>query len=166
MACCAPFRRRKERRVELPVNEGVGVFDPVLVLGRARHFARCDAAPRLPVDLAGGDLVALLHRLGGGGQHLRIDKMAAPLAGDQEALVDQLLESQHHRAARHAEFLGKHPAGRQRHRRGDLPVEDGGHDRLADLGLQRLSGFCRNPEKSRPDCCVVPLCHGVSRGRI
>ena len=42
-----------------------------------------------------------------GCQHFRVDEMAAPLARDEEALVDQLLEGEHHRAARHAEFLGK-----------------------------------------------------------
>ena len=47
----APFGGRKQRRVELAVDERVGVLDPVLVLGRARHVAGRDLAPRLPVDL-------------------------------------------------------------------------------------------------------------------
>ena len=86
--------------------------------------------------------------------------MAAPLARHQEALVDQLLERQHHGAARHAEFFGQDPAGRQRHRGGDLAVEDGGDDRLADLRLQGLAGFRRNPEQAGPYRRVVSLWHG------
>ena len=89
--------------------------------------------------------------------------MAAPLARDQEALVDQLLEGEHHRAARHAELLGQHPAGWQRHRGRDLAVENGGDDRLADLRLQGLAGLGRNAEKAGPDGRVVSLCHGASR---
>ena len=77
--------------------------------------------------------------------------MAAPLARDQEALVDQLLESQHHRSTRDAELFGEHPAGWQRHRGRDLAVENGGHDRLPDLGLEGLAGLRRDAEKPGPD---------------
>ena len=86
--------------------------------------------------------------------------MAAPLARDQEALVDELLEGEHHRAARNAELLGQDAAGRQRHRGRDLAVEDGRDDRLADLRLQGLAGFRRNAEQAGPDGGVVALWHG------
>ena len=86
--------------------------------------------------------------------------MAAPLARDQEALVDELLERQHDGAARDAELLGQDAAGRQRHRSRDLAVENGGDDRLPDLRLQGLAGFRRNPEQAGPDGRVVSLWHG------
>ena len=85
----------------------------------------------------------LVVRPGRGGQHLRIDEMAAPLARDEEALVDQLLEGEHHRAARNAELFGEDSAGRKRHRGRDLAVEDGGDDCLAYLRLQSLPGLRR-----------------------
>ena len=65
--------------------------------------------------------------------------MAATFARHQKSLVDELLEGQHDRAARHAEFFRQYAAGRQRHRGRYLPVEDRGDDRLPDLGLQGLS---------------------------
>ena len=83
--------------------------------------------------------------------------MAAPFARHQETLVDQLLERQHHGAARDAEFFGQDAAGRKRHRSGNLPVEDGGDDRLADLRLQGLARFRRNPEQAGPYGRVVTL---------
>ena len=49
----APFGGRKQRRVELAVDEGIGRLDPVAVLGRRRHVAGRDLAARLPVDLVG-----------------------------------------------------------------------------------------------------------------
>ena len=92
--------------------------------------------------------------------------MAAPLARHQEALVDELLEGQHHRAARHAELFGEDAAGGQRHRGRDLAVEDGGDDRLPDLRLQGLPGFRRNPEQSGPYRRVVSLWHGDAPSNV
>ena len=83
--------------------------------------------------------------------------MAAPLARDQETLVDELLESQHDGAARNAEIFGQDSAGRQRHRGRDLPVENGGDDRLADLRLQGLARL-REMRKSPGQIAASFLC--------
>ncbi len=85
--------------------------------------------------------------------------MAAPLARHQKALVDQLLECEHHGAARHAQFLRQDAAGWQRHGGRDLAVENGGDDRLANLRLQGLAGFGRDAEKAGPNGRVVSLGH-------
>ena len=78
------------------VDEWIGRFDPVVVLGRRRHVAGGDLPARLPVDLVG--LVGrLLMRLGRRRQHVGIDEMAAPLARHQEPLIDQLLERRYQR---------------------------------------------------------------------
>ena len=87
--------------------------------------------------------------------------MAAPLARDQETLVDELLEGEHHGAARDAELFGEDAAGGKRHRGRDLAVENGGDDRLADLRLQGLPGLRRDAEQSGPNRRVVSLWHGV-----
>ena len=131
------------------------------MLGRRRHVAGSDLPAGLPVDLV--LLVGrLVMRLGGGGEHVRVDEMAAPLARHQEALVDQLLEGKHHRAAGNPKFFRQNPAGRQWHRSGDLSVEDGCDDRLANLCLEGLSGFGRNPEQAGPYGRVIALWHGKS----
>ena len=74
--------------------------------------------------------------------------MAAPFTRYQEALVHQLLEGQHHRAACNAEFFRQDAAGGQWHRGGYLPVEDCGDDRLPDLRLQGLARFRGDVEKA------------------
>src|SRR5690606_537322 len=109
-----------------------------------------DATPRLPVDgrlCVGG---ALLHAAGSG-QHFGINKMAAPLLGDQKPLIDKLLEGQNHSAARHAQPLRQNAAGGQRQRGCDLSVEDGGYDGLPDLCLKCLTGIGGDPEQTGPD---------------
>ena len=136
----APFGGWKQGRVELAVDERIGGLDPVLMLHRERHVARGDAPPRLPVDLVGG-LARLLGRLGRRRQNIWIDKMPAPLPGDKKALIDELLEGEHHCAARDAELLGQDTARRQWHGCRNLPIEDRGDNRLADLSLQGLAGL-------------------------
>ncbi|CDX16703.1 hypothetical protein MPL3356_220181 [Mesorhizobium plurifarium] len=157
----APFGGWKQRRIELAVDERIGGLDPVVVLGRRRHVACGDLPARLPVDL-----ILLVRRLlvwlGGGGQHVRVDEMAAPLARHQETLVDQLLEGEHHCAAGNPKFFRENSARRQRHRGGDLSVENGRDDRLADLRLEGLAGFSRNPEQTGPYGRVIALWHGKS----
>src|SRR5690606_29197350 len=138
----------------------IGRLDPVAVMGRWRHVGNEKLAPCLPVDLAG-----VVVRLVGGtrrhGEHFGIDEMPAPLACNQEALVDELLEGQNDGAACHAQLFREHPAGGQRHGRSDLAVEDGGDDRLPDLRLKGLAGIRRDAEKPRPDRRVASLWHGA-----
>ncbi len=133
----------------------------LLVLGR-RAACRSAAIWRRAFQSMSLVVVGLsAERPGRGGQHFRVDEMAAPLARDEETLVHQLLEGEHHRAARHAEFFREDAAGRKRHGSRDLAIENGGDDRLADLRLKRLAGLRRDAEKAGPYGRVVSLGHGV-----
>src|SRR5690606_9668663 len=106
----APFGGWKQRRIKLAVDERIGRLDPVLLLDRLWHVRRKDAAARAPVDRflwrPGRDLAQTCRR----SQNIRIDEVTASLPRDQKSLVDQLLERQHHRAARNTEFFSKYTA--------------------------------------------------------
>ncbi len=76
---------------------------------------------------------------GPGLQDLAVDVVAAALARDQVALVDQRLVGEDHRVAGDAEGLGELAAGGQAAARRKPAVEDRGDQAAAHLGLEAVA---------------------------
>ena len=89
----APIVHRKELRIRLPVNEGIGVIAPVRHQFEQALARRMDLKPTLPAPLPG----RTLRRRGGFrqielGGYLRlflVDKKTDPFPGNEKAFVGQ-----------------------------------------------------------------------------
>ena len=103
---------------------------------------RCKRGPHLeparPVGLAGGAFgaLALLEPLGATLEHVARNEIAAALARDEEALLDEILVGERDGVARHVQRFGQLAAGGQRAAGGNLPVQNDVDQHAAKLRLQ------------------------------
>ena len=72
-------------------------------------------------------------------QHVCIDEISLALTRDEITLVDQLLVSNHHRVARHAEVSGHLAARWNRRVDGQEPIENRRNHHLPNLPLQAVA---------------------------
>ena len=87
-------------------------------------------------DDVGIDVIETHRRIGTPLEYLGIDEIAAALARDQEAVIQQLVIGQHHGIARDIQLAGQLAAGGQCLIAGQMALENGLRDLLAYLELQ------------------------------
>ena len=139
----APVGDREQGRVELPVDERVGVLLPIawfddVALQRWTELQTAD-----PIRCRSSDV---LDRTAVGDptdKDVLVDVVTAALVCNQVALVHELLISYHHRIAGDAE-LGREPAaGGEGVAAGNVSVQNRRHQHFPDLGLQARSACGR-----------------------
>ena len=96
-AAFAPLGSREQVGIYLTVDERIGVLLPVGGLGQVALDRRAKTQVVAPFDAAGGSRRRC--HLDPVAQDVLIDVVAAAFAGNQEALVDQMLISQYHSVA-------------------------------------------------------------------
>ena len=145
----APVIGREERRIELPVEERVGVAQPVRPLHDVALARGAQGEARFPLGAAERRDGWLRAPFVPGGARIG-DEIAAPFARAQEALVDELPVGQHDGVARDVE-RGRELAARGHAGAGDEPaLLDRRHDHLADLHLERTLAPREVAEQQRP----------------
>ena len=102
---------------------------------------RCgETAPRMPLRSTGRApgqrWRAAARQPDAAGDDFGIDEVAAAALRQQVAFVDEQLVGKRNRVAGDAELRGKHARGRQRDTDGNVAVQDGGDEHLADLRLR------------------------------
>ncbi len=136
-----PIGDGKEGRVDLAVDEGVFVALPVarlddVALGRGPRPQPQQPVGPTPIEPCRRGDPGVRRRGEAGRIDLPADEIAAALPGDEEAFLHQILIGERHGVARDLEGLRQLAAGGQRAAGRQLALADGGHQHLAQLGLQ------------------------------
>ena len=136
-----PIGDGKKGRVDLAIDEGVFVGLPVprlddVALGRGPGPQPQEPVGPEPLDPCRRCCAGVRRGGEAGSIDLPADEIAAALPGDEEALLHQILIGERHGVARDLEGLRQLAAGGQGTAGRQLPLADGRHQHLAQLGLQ------------------------------
>ena len=155
-AALPPVLGRKQLRVDLTVEERIVVAMPVAGLVDGLLPGGVHGQELLPGQALGVDIVQAHRFLGPALEDLGIDEVAATLPRDQVAIIEQMLVGQHHRVAGDMQIPGQLAARRQRLVQGQMTIENGAGDLLAQLFLQALRKIGIEMEEK------LAHCNGVS----
>ena len=147
---------RKQRGIELAVEEGVGIALPVRRLDDVALLRRAGDEPPAPVDR--------------GTRRCRRDRelrpldlaayeIAAALARYEKARIDEVLVGEHDGVARDPELLGELAARGHCGSRREAPVENCRDQHLPDAGLERPLAAWRQGEQLAPHGPIGPSAH-------
>ena len=151
-----PLRDRKQRRIELAVEEGVGIALPVRRLDDVALLRRAGDEPPAPVDR--GTRRCRRDR-GLRPLDLAAYEIAAALARFEKAGIDEVLVGEHDGVARDPELLGELAARGHRGSRREAPVENCRDQHLPDAGLERPLAAWRQGEQLAPHGPIDPSAH-------